>query len=94
MLKGPENPDLIYFGGGYPELYAKELSSATRSRALTLKVRFKTQVRNLFLSFLFPAPGVKPPVGFWGIGLIGAIIWFLAGIETKNLDLDFQVKKA
>ena len=33
-------------------------------------------------------------VVLWGIGLIGAIIWFLAGIETKNLDLDFQVKKA
>ncbi len=33
--EAPENPDLIYFGGGYPELYAKELSSATRSRAAT-----------------------------------------------------------
>lgn len=33
-------------------------------------------------------------VVLWGIGLIGAFIWFLAGVETKNLDLDFQLKKA
>ncbi|MEM3676472.1 MAG: MFS transporter, partial [Thermoplasmataceae archaeon] len=26
----------------------------------------------------------------WAIGLAGALIWFLAGIETRNLDLDFQ----
>ena len=25
----PENPDFLYFGGGYPELYAKELSEAS-----------------------------------------------------------------
>jgi hypothetical protein len=33
-------------------------------------------------------------VALWGIGLIGAAIWFLAGVETKNLDLDYQLKKA
>lgn len=33
-------------------------------------------------------------VVLWGIGLLGAFIWFLAGVETKNLDLDYQVKKA
>ena len=33
-------------------------------------------------------------VALWGIGLIGAVIWFLAGVETKNLDLDYQLKKA
>ncbi len=27
----------------------------------------------------------------WGLGVLGAVIWFLAGVETKNLDLDFQV---
>lgn len=30
----------------------------------------------------------------WGLGVLGAVIWFIAGIETKNLDLDFQVGKA
>jgi cobyrinic acid a,c-diamide synthase len=28
----PENPDFIYFGGGYPELYAKELSKASKTK--------------------------------------------------------------
>ncbi len=28
----------------------------------------------------------------WGVGFAGALIWFFAGIETRNLDLDFQLK--
>ncbi|QRF75185.1 cobyrinic acid a,c-diamide synthase [Thermoplasmatales archaeon] len=29
----PENPDFVYFGGGYPELYAKSLSEASKLRS-------------------------------------------------------------
>ncbi|MEM4778826.1 MAG: MFS transporter [Thermoplasmatales archaeon] len=29
-------------------------------------------------------------VVLWAIGLAGALIWFIAGVETRNLDLDFQ----
>lgn len=30
----------------------------------------------------------------WGLGVVGAIIWFIAGVETKNLDLDYQMENA
>ncbi len=30
----------------------------------------------------------------WGIGVLGAVIWFIAGVETKNLDLDYQLREA
>lgn len=26
----------------------------------------------------------------WAVGVAGAVIWFLAGVETKNLELDYQ----
>ena len=30
----------------------------------------------------------------WGVGVLGAVIWFIAGVETKNLDLDYQLREA
>lgn len=30
----------------------------------------------------------------WGIGLLGAVIWFVAGVETRNVDLDYQVRQS
>lgn len=33
-------------------------------------------------------------VVLWGLGVAGAVIWFVAGVETKNVDLDYQLRKA
>lgn len=30
----------------------------------------------------------------WGLGVVGAIIWLLAGVETNNVDLDYQLREA
>lgn len=30
----------------------------------------------------------------WGIGVVGAVIWYIAGVETKNLELDYQAGRS
>ncbi len=76
-----------------PELF----STRNRGKAIGL-VRLAPMVAYPLTIYLFANFSLQQQilsnVVLWGIGLIGAIIWFIAGVETKNLDLDFQVKKA
>ena len=76
-----------------PELF----STRNRGKAIGL-VRLAPMAAYPLTIYLFANFSLQQQilsnVALWGIGLIGAVIWFLAGVETKNLDLDFQVKKA
>ena len=47
----------------------------------------------LFANFSLPQQ-ILSNVILWGLGVVGAVIWFLAGVETGNVDLDYQTREA
>ena len=76
-----------------PELFPTK----NRGKAIGL-VRLVPMIAYPITIFLFANftlyQQIMTNVALWGIGLLGAGIWFLVGVETKNLDLDFQLKNA